>query len=178
MRLEKGRQEIKMKLSGMRIILVGFLAIALLSLGFWSQSLAGGQKDIVDTAVGAGSFKTLVKAVQAAGLAGTLKGKGPFTVFAPTDAAFGKLPKGTLETLVKPENKAKLTAILTYHVVPKKLMAKDVKGMKSAKTVNGKDLSFSVKDGAVMVDGAKVIKADIVTSNGVIHVIDSVVIPK
>lgn len=167
-----------MKISSMRIVVAVSLMIALISLGFWSQSLAGGQKDIVDTAVGAGSFKTLVKAVQAAGLAGTLKGKGPFTVFAPTDAAFGKLPKGTLEKLVKPENKDKLTAILTYHVVPKKIMAKDVKGMKSAKTVNGKNLSFSVKNGAVMVDGAKVVKADIVTSNGVIHVIDSVVIPK
>lgn len=107
-----------------------------------------------------------------------MKGKVPFTVLAPTDAAFGKLPRGTLQTLFKPENKAKRKAIFTSHVAPKKLMVKDVKGMKSAKTINGKDLSFSVKDGAVMVDMAKVIMADILTSNGGIQVIDSVVIPK
>ncbi len=137
-----------------------------------------GQKDIVDTAVAAGSFTTLAKALQAAGLVDTLKGKGPFTVFAPTDEAFAKLPAGTVEGLLKPENKAKLQAILTYHVVPGKVMASQVTGLTSAKTVNGKSLSVSVKDGGVKIDDAKVVKTDILTSNGVIHVIDSVVLPK
>lgn len=135
-------------------------------------------KDIVDTAVAAGSFKTLVAALQAAGLVDTLKGKGPYTVFAPTDEAFAKLPAGTLEDLLKPENKAKLTAILTYHVVPGKVMAAQVSKMKLAKTVNGESLAISTNGGVVMVDNAKVIKADILCSNGVIHVIDSVVLPK
>jgi len=137
-----------------------------------------GRKDIVDTAVAAGSFTTLAKALQAAGLVDTLKGKGPFTVFAPTDEAFAKLPAGTVEDLLKPENKAKLQAILTYHVVPGKVMASQVTGLTSAKTVNGKSLSVSVKDGGVKIDDANVVKTDIVTSNGVIHVIDSVVLPK
>ena len=136
------------------------------------------QKDIVDTAVAAGSFTTLAKALKAADLVDTLKGKGPFTVFAPTDEAFAKLPAGTLEDLLKPENKAKLQAILTYHVVPGKVMASQVTGMTSAKTVNGKSLSVTVKDGGVKIDDAQVVKTDIVTSNGVIHVIDSVVLPK
>jgi uncharacterized surface protein with fasciclin (FAS1) repeats len=135
-------------------------------------------KDIVDTAVGAGSFNTLVAAVKAAGLVETLKGKGPFTVFAPTDDAFKKLPPGTLDDLLKPENKEKLKGILTYHVVSGKVMAKDVTKMTSAKTVNGKSLTIVVKDGAVMVDNAKVTKTDIGCSNGVIHVIDTVVLPK
>ncbi len=134
-------------------------------------------KDIVDTAVGAGQFNTLVAAVKAAGLVDTLKGAGPFTVFAPTDEAFAKLPAGTVESLLKPENKDKLVAILTYHVVPAKAMAKDVAGMPSAKTVNGKELKLKAADGKVMVDGATVTKADIATSNGVIHVIDSVLMP-
>jgi uncharacterized surface protein with fasciclin (FAS1) repeats len=137
-----------------------------------------GQKDIVDTAVAAGSFTTLAKALQAAGLVDTLKGKGPFTVFAPTDEAFAKLPAGTVEDLLKPENKAKLQAILTYHVVPGRVMASQVTGLTSAKTVNGQSLSVTVKDGGVKIDDAKVVKTDIVTSNGVIHVIDSVVLPK
>ena len=135
-------------------------------------------KDIVDTAVAAGSFNTLAKALQAAGLVDTLKGEGPFTVFAPTDDAFAKLPAGTIEDLLKPENKAKLTAILTYHVVPGNVWAKDVMSMKSAKTVNGKELSISAASGSVMVDNAKVVKTDIGASNGVIHVIDTVMIPK
>jgi len=135
-------------------------------------------KDIVDTAVAAGSFKTLASALQAAGLVDTLKGKGPFTVFAPTDEAFAKLPAGTVEDLLKPENKEKLVAILTYHVVPGKVLAAQVTKMNSAKTVNGQSLSISVKDGTVMVDNAKVVKTDIICSNGVIHVIDSVVLPK
>ena len=132
--------------------------------------------DIVVVASGAGSFKTLVAAVKAAGLVETLQGKGPFTVFAPTDEAFAKLPPGTVEDLLKPENKEKLVAILTYHVVPGKVMAADVKTM-MAKTVNGKELSITVVDGKVMVNTAKVIKTDVAASNGVIHVIDTVLIP-
>jgi uncharacterized surface protein with fasciclin (FAS1) repeats len=134
--------------------------------------------DIVDTAVSAGSFKTLVAAVKAADLVNTLKGPGPFTVFAPTDEAFAKLPAGTLETLLKPENKAKLTAILTYHVVPGKVMAADVVKLRKAKTVNGQELSVQVTNGSVTVDNAKVLKTDILCTNGVIHVIDTVVLPK
>ena len=136
------------------------------------------QKDIVATADAAGSFKTLAAALQAAGLVETLQSKGPFTVFAPTDEAFAKLPKGTVEELLKPENKEKLTSVLTYHVVAGRVMAKDVIGLESAKTVNGQSLSVLVKDGAVRIDGANVVKTDIVCSNGVIHVIDSVVLPK
>ena len=136
------------------------------------------QKDIVDTAVAAGSFKTLAAALQAAGLIDTLKGKGPFTVFAPTDEAFAKLPAGTVEELLKPENKAKLTAILTYHVVAGKVMAADVVKLNSAKTVQGGSVSIKTGNGGVMVDNAKVVKTDIATSNGVIHVIDSVILPK
>jgi uncharacterized surface protein with fasciclin (FAS1) repeats len=134
------------------------------------------RKDIVDTAVGAGSFKTLVAAVQAAGLVETLKGAGPFTVFAPTDEAFAKLPAGTVESLLKPENKEKLVAVLTYHVVPGKVMAADVKAGK-VKTVQGSELTVSTT-GGVMVDKAKVTTTDIVANNGVIHVIDSVIMPK
>jgi uncharacterized surface protein with fasciclin (FAS1) repeats len=137
----------------------------------------GDTKDIVDTAVAAGSFTTLAKALEAAGLVDTLKGKGPFTVFAPTDEAFAKLPAGTVEELLKPENKAKLTAILTYHVVPGKVMASDVTRLASAKTVNGASLPIAVHDGAVMVGSAHVVKTDIGTANGVIHVIDSVLLP-
>ena len=133
--------------------------------------------DIVDTAVSAGSFKTLVAAVTAADLVSTLKSKGPFTVFAPTDAAFGKLPAGTLESLLKPENKAKLVAILTYHVVPGKVMASDIAG-KSLKvaSVQGSKISIEAHSG-VMVDKANVVKADVEASNGVIHVIDTVILP-
>jgi uncharacterized surface protein with fasciclin (FAS1) repeats len=135
------------------------------------------EKDIVDTAVGAGSFNTLVAAVKAAGLVDTLKGPGPFTVFAPTDEAFAKLPKGTLDDLLKPENKAKLTAILTYHVVPGKVMAADVVKMKKAKTVEGSYIKIRVKAGEVMVNKAKVVKTDVMASNGVIHVVDAVLMP-
>jgi uncharacterized surface protein with fasciclin (FAS1) repeats len=135
------------------------------------------EKDIVDTAVGAGSFKTLVAAVKAAGLVDTLKGDGPFTVFAPTDEAFAKLPKGTVESLLKPENKAKLQAILTYHVVAGKVMAADVVKIKGAVSVQGQQIDVVVKDGKVKVDGANVVKTDIACSNGVIHVIDSVILP-
>ena len=135
-------------------------------------------QDIVDTAVAAGSFKTLVAAVQAAGLVDTLKGAGPFTVFAPTDEAFAKLPPGTVEDLLKPENKAKLAAILTYHVVAGKVMAKEAMKLHEAKTVNGEELTITTSMGSVMIDNAKVVKADIVCSNGVIHVIDTVLLPK
>jgi uncharacterized surface protein with fasciclin (FAS1) repeats len=134
------------------------------------------EKNIVETAVAAGQFETLVTAVKAADLVETLSGPGPFTVFAPTDAAFAKLPEGTLESLL--ENTDKLKAILTYHVVSGKVMAADVMGMDSATTVNGQDVTFMVKDGTVMVNDAKVIKADIECSNGVIHVIDTVILPK
>ena len=135
-------------------------------------------KDIVDTAVSAGSFNTLVAAVQAAGLVDTLKGPGPFTVFAPTDEAFAKLPPGRVEDLLKPENKARLQAILTYHVVAGKVMAADVVTLHTAKTVNGQELTVTATNGLVMVDNARVIKTDIRCTNGVIHVIDTVVLPK
>ena len=135
-------------------------------------------KDIVDTAVSAGSFNTLVAAVQAAGLVDTLKGPGPFTVFAPTDEAFAKLPPGTVEELLKPENRARLQAILTYHVVAGKVMAADVVTLHTAKTVNGQELTVTATNGLVMVDIARVIKTDIRCTNGVIHVIDTVVLPK
>jgi uncharacterized surface protein with fasciclin (FAS1) repeats len=169
-----------MKRNSNRSVRVGFLTamVALaMSLGTYARPKAASQ-DIVDTAVAAGSFKTLAAALQAAGLVDTLKGKGPFTVFAPTDDAFAKLPAGTVEDLLKPENKVKLVAILTYHVVPGKVLAAQVTKMNSAKTVNGQSLAISVNDGTVMVDNAKVIKTDILCSNGVIHVIDSVVLPK
>lgn len=135
-------------------------------------------KDIVDTAVAAGSFKTLAAALQAAGLVDTLKGPGPFTVFAPTDEAFAKLPAGTLEDLLKPENKEKLVAILTYHVVPGKMLAAQVVKAHSAKTVNGKAVTITSGNGAVMLDNAKVVKTDILCTNGVIHVIDAVLLPR
>ena len=135
-------------------------------------------KDIVETALAAGSFNTLAAALGAAGLVDTLKAAGPFTVFAPTDDAFAKLPEGTVETLLKPENKEKLAAILTYHVVSGKVMASDVVNLNSAKTVNGKEAKISVADGKVMIDNAHVIKTDIAASNGVIHVIDSVILPE
>ena len=138
---------------------------------------AAAEKDIVDTAVEAGSFKTLAAALKAADLIETLKGKGPFTVFAPTDEAFAKLPEGTVETLLKPENKEKLAAILTYHVVAGKVEAKDAVKLKSAKTVNGASFKITASDAGVMVDKAKVVKTDIQCSNGVIHVIDSVIMP-
>jgi len=132
-------------------------------------------KDIVDTAIAAGQFNTLAAALDKAGLVAALKGKGPFTVFAPTDAAFAKLPKADLDALLA--DNAKLVAVLTYHVVPGNVMAKDVKPGK-VKTVQGSELTLTTGDGGVTVDGARVVKADIVADNGVIHVIDSVVLPK
>ncbi len=155
--------------------------LALLTLGFGSLQASHHNQDkpaktVVEIAVGSPDHTTLVAAVKAAGLVETLSGAGPFTVFAPTNAAFAKLPAGTVEDLLKPENKAKLTAVLTYHVVAGKVLAADVKPGK-VKTVNGKEATISLKDGAVMIDGAKVVATDLVGSNGVIHVIDTVILP-
>jgi uncharacterized surface protein with fasciclin (FAS1) repeats len=135
-------------------------------------------KTIVENAVATKDFSTLVAAVKAAGLVETLSGEGPFTVFAPTNEAFEKLPEGTVATLLKPENKEKLIAVLTYHVVPGKVMAADVVKLSKAKTVQGGEVKIEVKDGKVKVDGANVVKTDIVSKNGVIHVIDAVILPK
>jgi transforming growth factor-beta-induced protein len=164
---------------GLRVTSIVMAAAVVLSLaiGAYAGPKAASQ-DIVDTAVAAGSFKTLAAALQAAGLVDTLKGNGPFTVFAPTDEAFAKLPPGTVEDLLKPENKEKLVAILTYHVVPGRDLASQVTKLSSAKTVNGQSIAISVNGGTVMVDNAKVIKTDILCRNGVIHVIDSVILPK
>jgi uncharacterized surface protein with fasciclin (FAS1) repeats len=137
---------------------------------------AASKSDIVDTAVAAGDFKTLAAALQAAGLVETLKGPGPFTVFAPTDAAFAKLPAGTVEGLLK--DREKLTSILTYHVVAGRVMAADVMTMKSAKTVQGGSLAVATSGAGVTIDGVRVVKTDIQCSNGVIHVIDAVLMPK
>ena len=137
----------------------------------------GHSKDIVDTAVGAGSFETLVAAVQAAELVDTLKGEGPFTVFAPTDEAFAALPEGTVETLLKPENKDQLVAVLTYHVVPGKVMSGDLSDDMKAATVQGGEVTIDLDNG-VMINDANVVQADIETSNGVIHVIDKVILPE
>jgi uncharacterized surface protein with fasciclin (FAS1) repeats len=152
-------------------LILGVLASAM-------PAAAGSRQDIVETAVAAGSFKTLATALQAAGLSGTLKGKGPFTVFAPTDDAFAKLPAGTVESLLKPENKGKLKAILLYHVVSGEVTAAQVVKLSSAKTLNGQDVKIMVNNDTVMVNDAKVVKADVMASNGVIHVIDTVLIPK
>ena len=138
---------------------------------------AAQSKDIVDTAVAAGSFQTLAKALQAADLVSTLKGKGPFTVFAPTDEAFARLPPGTVESLLKPENKEKLRRILTYHVVSGKVMAADAMKLRSAKAVSGDTLTIAAV-GGVTIDNARVVRADVGASNGVIHVIDAVLLPK
>lgn len=161
-----------------RMLAVAALA-ALVGWGAASTSRAAHhEKDIVDTAVSADQFNTLVAAVTAAGLVETLKGEGPFTVFAPTDEAFAKLPAGTVENLLKPENKDQLVAVLTYHVVPGKVMSSDIAGKKTeVKTVQGSDIMVDATSG-VMVNNAKVIQADIMTSNGVIHVIDTVLLPQ
>ncbi len=147
------------------------------TLAFATATIAGAKKDIVDTAVNAGSFETLVAAVQAAGLVDTLKGDGPFTVFAPTDEAFAALPAGTVENLLKPENKDMLTAILTYHVVPGKVMSTDLADDMEAATVQGEAVTIDLDDG-VKVENATVVSADIETTNGVIHVIDTVILPE
>lgn len=153
------------------------LATATIAITLGSAPAFAASKDIVDTAVAAGQFKTLAAALGAAGLVSTLKGPGPFTVFAPTDAAFAKLPQGTVATLLKPENKAALTSILTYHVVSGKVMASDVVKLTKATTVNGADVAIMVSNGSVMVNNATVTMTDIVASNGVIHVIDTVLMP-
>jgi len=159
----------------MRKMLMGLTAATVVCLGSAPSYAA----DIVDTAVNAGQFHTLAAALKAAGLIETLKGPGPFTVFAPTDAAFAKLPAGTVDNLLKPENKAKLVQILTYHVVPGKIMSASLAGKKTdAKTVEGDDLSIDATMGGVTVNGAKVVSADVTADNGVIHVIDAVVIPQ
>lgn len=156
---------------------LSMVAPALLAVSTVAFAGSGAHKDIVDTAAGAGQFQTLVAAVKAAGLVDTLKGEGPYTVFAPTDAAFKKLPPGTVEELLKPENKSKLQEVLTYHVVPGKVTASQVVSLNSAKTASGDELRISSADGAVMINDSKVIKTDIETSNGVIHVIDAVLLP-
>jgi uncharacterized surface protein with fasciclin (FAS1) repeats len=168
-----------MELKKMKFEIVHLAAVtaAVVGLAVGSSNLRAAEKDIVGTAVGAGQFKTLVAALNAAGLVDTLKGPGPFTVFAPTDDAFAKLPAGTVENLLKPENKDKLIAILTYHVVPGKVMAADVVKLEDEKTVNGKMLKVTVQGNVVMINDAKVTATDIVASNGVIHVIDTVVLP-
>lgn len=152
-----------------------FLAMSA-AMSLMSAPAFAGEMDIVDTAVGAGNFTTLVAAVQAAGLVETLKGPGPFTVFAPTDAAFAALPAGTVEDLLKPENKDKLAAILTYHVVPGAVMSTDLTEGMNAKTVNGAEVTVSLEGGA-KVNGAVISTADIKATNGVIHVIDAVILP-
>ncbi|NNE86527.1 MAG: fasciclin domain-containing protein [Silicimonas sp.] len=153
------------------------MAVAAAALIAGSAFAGSMKKDIVDTAVEAGSFETLVAAVQAAGLVETLKGDGPFTVFAPTDEAFAALPEGTVEELLKPENKDQLAAILTYHVVPGKVMSGDLSDDMMATTVQGSDVMIDLDNG-VMVQDATVVSADIETSNGVIHVIDKVILPE
>jgi uncharacterized surface protein with fasciclin (FAS1) repeats len=154
-----------------------FTSLTLVAVLGIAPARAQQSKDIVDTAVAAGSFTTLAKALTAADLVSTLKGPGPFTVFAPTDDAFAKLPAGTLENLLKPENKEMLRRVLTYHVVPGKVTAADVAKVNSAKAVSGNTLSINATGNNVMVDKARVVKTDIGASNGVIHVIDTVLLP-
>lgn len=163
----------------MEVLLVGLL---ITGLSFTTQeAFAGGYgkkgNDIVDVAVDAGTFNTLAAALEAADLVDTLKGDGPFTVFAPTDAAFAKLPEGTVETLLKPENRGQLVAILTYHVVPGKVSSAQVIKLNSATTVNGQQVTIKVEDGSVRIDNATVTAVDVAASNGVIHVIDEVILP-
>ena len=166
-----------MKPSSFTKIAVASLVIAFSSTVHAGSSAAKATQDIVGVASSAGTFTTLVAAVKAAGLVETLQGAGPFTVFAPTDEAFAKLPAGTVESLLKPENKQKLASILTYHVISGKVMASDVKTMQAA-TVNGQKLAIEANGSGVTVNGAKVLKTDIPATNGVIHVIDTVVLPK
>jgi uncharacterized surface protein with fasciclin (FAS1) repeats len=161
----------------MKTMLTFIASMGLVGIVAVSPARAQGTRDIVETAVAAGSFTTLAKALTAADLLGTLKGPGPFTVFAPTDEAFAKLPAGTLENLLKPENKAQLQRVLTYHVVPGKVMAADVVKVKSAKTVGDGTLTINASGNTVMVDKARVVKTDIGASNGVIHVVDTVLLP-
>ncbi len=166
------------KLENTSVKRLGFALLALLLTVSFAGVASATSKDIVETAVAAGDFKTLAAALQAAGLVDTLKGAGPFTVFAPTDAAFAKLPAGTVQDLLKPENKQKLIAILTYHVVPGDVTSTQVVKLTEAKTVEGQDVKISTKNGKVMINNADVVKADIQCSNGVIHVIDQVLLPQ
>jgi uncharacterized surface protein with fasciclin (FAS1) repeats len=166
----------------LRSFVIGAVATLALSGGALAgpqcgASGASANKNLVDTAVAAGSFATLAKAIQAAGLADTLTGAGPYTVFAPTDEAFAKLPAGALDELLKPENKAKLQAVLKYHVVSGDVRAADVTKLTSARTLEGASLSVSVSNGTAKVGPARVVKTDVVASNGVIHVIDTVLLP-
>jgi uncharacterized surface protein with fasciclin (FAS1) repeats len=171
--------------SGFSILAVALLVLGIVGTGSISQPAQAvtpektATKNIVETAVGAGSFKTLVRALEAAGLVEALQGEGPFTVFAPTDEAFAKIPAGTLEELLKPENKEKLRAILLYHVVPGRVVAADVVRLhgREVKTLEGSKVRIRTSNG-VMVDNARVVKTDVLTSNGVIHVIDTVIMPK
>jgi uncharacterized surface protein with fasciclin (FAS1) repeats len=165
----------KSRFTGIASVAAIVITAAAIALG--STFARASKQDIVDTAVAAGQFQTLAAALKAADLVDTLKGAGPFTVFAPTDAAFAKLPAGTVENLLKPENKQKLAAILTYHVVPGAVMASQVTKLTEAKTVNGADVKVSVHDGKVMINNADVVTADIAATNGVIHVIDAVLLP-
>ncbi|MFZ9047003.1 MAG: fasciclin domain-containing protein [Saprospiraceae bacterium] len=158
-----------------KLILISLALFAGISVAFAGKHSM--QKNIVEVAVANGSFNTLVAAVQAAGLVDTLSGDGPFTVFAPTDEAFAKLPAGTVETLLKPENLSKLQGILTYHVISGKVMSSDIQPTQMVKTVNGKEVSIKLSGGTVNVDSAKVVAADVAASNGVIHVIDAVILP-
>ena len=161
----------------MRSKLATLAVAAAAAVGIGSASAPAAETDIVETAIAAGQFKTLATALDRAGLVSTLKGQGPYTVFAPTDAAFAKLPAGSVDNLLKPENKAQLTAILTYHVVPGRVMAADVVQLKEAETVNGKMVDVNADGGSVMINDAKVTAADVTASNGVIHVIDTVILP-
>lgn len=166
-------REWSMPIAVAALMFVGFSA----SVSAIADGHYGKKTDIVDTAVAAGQFNTLAAALDAADLVDTLKGEGPFTVFAPTDEAFAKLPEGTVENLLKPENRDQLVAVLTYHVVPGKVMASDVAGLSSATTVNGSDVAIQIVDGKVMIDDATVVAADVGASNGVIHIIDTVMLP-
>ena len=158
-------------------ITAAFAAYALLATVAVAGSYDKKGKDIVDTAVANGSFSTLAAALEAGDLIDTLKSDGPFTVFAPTDEAFAKLPAGTVENLLKPENKDQLVAILTYHVVPGKVTAAEVVGLDTAETANGQNLDIKLDDGAVFINDAEVITTDVVASNGIIHVVDTVILP-
>ena len=160
-----------------KMMIAGIVAAMTITGAAATMGAATADKDLVETAVAAGLFTTLAKALQAADLVETLKGAGPFTVFAPTDEAFAKLPAGTLEALLKPENKPKLQRLLTSHVVAGRVMAADVVNISSAKAVSGDTLTIASRDGGVTVDGAKVMKTDIAATNGVIHVIDRVILP-
>lgn len=167
-------------MTSVALMLVVVLATALASTAQGDECASGDakQQDIVDTAVAAGSFETLATALTKADLVETLKGEGPFTVFAPTDEAFEALPEGTLEKLLKPKNKGKLVNILTLHVVPGKVMAADVVKLEKVKTVQGAELPIKVEDGKVMIGDVQVVKTDIECTNGVIHVVDAVILPK